>query len=43
LGIAAVLTGFVVMLLMGAIFASLGGLLGAFFFKKKSAPVTSSV
>lgn len=36
--IATVLMGFVMMLVMGAIFASLGGLLGAFFFKKKSAP-----
>ena len=29
---------FVMMLILGAIFASLGGLLGAFFFKKKPAP-----
>jgi hypothetical protein len=30
--------GFVVMLILGAVFASLGGLLGAFFFKKKDVP-----
>jgi hypothetical protein len=31
--------GFVTMLILGAVFASLGGLLGAFFFKKKDVPV----
>jgi hypothetical protein len=33
-----VAVGFVVMLILGAVFASLGGLLGAFFFKKKAVP-----
>jgi hypothetical protein len=32
------LMAFAMMLILGAIFASLGGLLGAFFFKKKIAP-----
>jgi len=36
IGVAA---GFVMMLVLGAVFASLGGLLGAFFFKKKGVPV----
>ena len=31
--------GFVTMLVLGAVFASLGGLLGAFFFKKKDVAV----
>jgi len=30
---------FVMMLVLGAVFASVGGLLGAFFFKKKDLPV----
>ena len=30
---------FFVMLVLGAVFSTLGGLLGAFFFKKKAAPV----
>ena len=34
------LMAFVMMLVLGAIFASLGGLLGAFFFKKKPAPAS---
>jgi len=41
-GFAAVLLmgiGFIMMLMLGAIFSTLGGLLGAFFFKKKVAPV----
>ena len=33
-----VAVGFVTMLILGAVFASLGGLLGAFFFKKKDVP-----
>ena len=32
---------FFMMLILGAVFSSLGGLLGAFFFKKKPAPVES--
>jgi hypothetical protein len=31
--------GFFMMLILGAIFSSLGGLLGAFFFKRKGVPV----
>ena len=40
IGIIGALMAFVMMLVLGAVFASLGGLLGAFFFKKKpeSAP-----
>lgn len=37
--VGAVMT-FVMMLVLGAIFSSLGGLLGAFFFKKKAAPAS---
>ena len=39
-GIVGALLAFVMMLVLGAIFASLGGLLGAFFFKKKPAPAS---
>ncbi|MCX6551000.1 MAG: hypothetical protein NTY02_08350 [Acidobacteria bacterium] len=42
IGVAALLVGFVVMLVMGAVFSGLGGLLGAFFFKKKTAPVAGN-
>jgi hypothetical protein len=38
-GVIGILVGFITMLVLGAIFASLGGLLGAFFFKKKDLPV----
>jgi hypothetical protein len=37
--IAGTIMAFFVMLILGAVFSSLGGLLGAFFFKKKIAPV----
>jgi hypothetical protein len=36
--IAGTIMAFVMMLVLGAIFSTLGGLLGAFFFKKKAAP-----
>jgi hypothetical protein len=39
LTIVGALMAFVMMLALGAVFASVGGLLGAFFFKKKVAPV----
>ncbi|HNV02667.1 MAG TPA: hypothetical protein PKH99_05065, partial [Vicinamibacterales bacterium] len=38
LSIVRLLLSFVMLLVLGAIFSSLGGLLGAFFFKKKVAP-----
>jgi hypothetical protein len=36
--VAGTIMAFFMMLILGAVFASLGGLLGAFFFKKKVAP-----
>ena len=38
-GVISIAVGFLTSLILGAIFASLGGLLGAFFFKKKDVPV----
>jgi len=38
LGIVAIVFGFFMWLVLGAVFATLGGLLGAFFFKKKDVP-----
>ncbi|MGE5198486.1 MAG: DUF5518 domain-containing protein [Rhodospirillaceae bacterium] len=38
--IVGIIMAFVMMLILGAIFSTLGGLLGAFFFKKKEAPVS---
>jgi hypothetical protein len=38
---AALMIGFVTALFTGAVFAALGGLLGAFFFKKQTTPVPS--
>jgi hypothetical protein len=38
LSVIGIAVGFIMMLVLGAVFASLGGLLGAFFFKKKDAP-----
>ena len=38
-GVIGIFVGFITMLVLGAIFASLGGLIGAFFFKKKDVPV----